>query len=393
VFVTVAFMLGVLWHGHTPSIQTLSIQRLSAQTLPAPTLRFVSPTADTYLSGPVLLRVVIGGDGGPSLVDDVTFFADGRQVCVVPAASPQCRWDAGPELVAHALRAVARLKSGGRLVANVRTKDVGYVESVSVDVVLANAVVTDGGHFVKGLTRGDFRILDDGKERPVTSFQSTDAPLELVLALDVSASMSPALGDMKTAAGAFLRALRPQDRVTLVAFNDAMFTLSREVAGTEAMPALDKLTAWGGTSLYDVIVRSTQLLSRKPGKHALVIFSDGDDNASQATLEQVRRLAADSDAMLMAVGLGRGSEVNELKKTLESLAETSGGRALFASRSDELTESFGKVVEDLINQYTLGFEPQRDGRDHQIRVEVPGRGVRVRARRVYAAPPELPAAK
>ena len=56
-------------------------------------------------------------------------------------------------------------------------------------------------------------------------------------------------------------------------------------------------------------------------------------------------------------------------------------------------ESFAKVVEDLINQYTLGFEPQRDGRDHQIRVQVPGRGVRVRARRIYTAPPELPSAK
>jgi hypothetical protein len=58
-----------------------------------------------------------------------------------------------------------------------------------------------------------------------------------------------------------------------------------------------------------------------------------------------------------------------------------------------LTETFGKVVEDLINQYTLGFAPQRDGRDHQIRVEVPGRGVRVRARRVYVAPPPLPREK
>jgi hypothetical protein len=82
--------------------------------------------------------------------------------------------------------------------------------------------------------------------------------------------------------------------------------------------------------------------------------------------------------------------VDDLKETLESLAEASGGRVLFAKRSDELIESFGTVVEDLINQYTLGFEPQRDGRDHQIRVEVAGRGVKVRARRVYVAPPALP---
>ena len=377
-FATVLFLLAALLFGRAQ---------------PAPTMRFVSPTEDTYVSGVVLLRVVLDGDAAPALVEDVTFFADGRQVCVVPATSPQCRWDAGPELTTHAIRAVARLKTGGRVIANVRTKDAGYVEAVSVDVVLANAVVTDGGRFVKGLTRDDFKIFDDGKERPVTSFQSDEAPLEMVLALDVSASMSTALADVKEAAQGFLRALRPQDRVTVVAFNNALFTLSRGVPGTEALPALNKLTAWGSTALYDVIVRSLQLLSRQPGKHALVIFSDGDDSASQATLEQVRKLVSDNDAMLMAVGLGRGSTVNDLKETLESLADVSGGRVLFAEKSDELSESFAKVVEDLINQYTLGFEPQRDGRDHEIRVQVPGRGVRVRARRVYTAPPELPSAK
>ena len=366
---------------------------LTGQAQSAPTLRFASPTDETYASGLVVLRVVVDGDSAASLIEDVTFFADGRQVCVVPGTTPQCKWDAGPQLTTHAIRAVARLKSGGRLVANVRTKDAGYVEAVSVDAVLASAVVTEGGRFVKGLTRDDFKIFDDGKERPVTSFQSNEAPLEVVLALDVSASMSTALADVKAAAEGFLRALRPQDRVTVVAFNNALFTLSRGVTGTEALPALNKLTAWGATALYDVIVRSLQLLSRQPGKHALVIFSDGDDSASQATLDQVRKLVADSDAMLMAVGLGRGSTVDELKEKLESLADASGGRVLFAEKSDELTASFAKVVEDLINQYTLGFEPQRDGRDHQIRVQVPGRGVRVRARRVYTAPPELPSAK
>jgi len=366
---------------------------LCGQAQSAPTLRFASPTDETYASGLVVLRVIVDGDSASSLIEDVTFFADGRQVCVVPGTTPQCKWDAGPQLTTHAIRAVARLKSGGRLIANVRTKDAGYVEAVSVDAVLANAVVTEGGRFVKGLTRDDFKIFDDGRERPVTSFQSNEAPLEVVLALDVSASMSTTLADVKAAAEGFLRALRPQDRVTVVAFNNALFTLSRGVTGTEALPALNKLTAWGATALYDVIVRSLQLLSRQPGKHALVIFSDGDDSASQATLDQVRKLVADSDAMLMAVGLGRGSTVDELKEKLESLADASGGRVLFAEKSDELTESFAKVVEDLINQYTLGFEPQRDGRDHQIRVQVPGRGVRVRARRVYTAPPELPSAK
>jgi VWFA-related protein len=362
------------------------------QSQSAPTLRFVSPTDDTYLSGPVLLKVVIEGEAGPSLVEDVTFFANGREVCVAPAATPQCSWDSGTELKSHTLRAVGRLKAGGRIVANVRTKAAGYVESVSVDVVLVNAVVTDGGRFVQGLTRDAFRILDDNKERPITSFQSTDAPLELVLALDVSGSMADALAEVKTAATSFVRALRPQDRVTLVAFNDRMFTLTRSESNKDVLVgAVEKMTASGSTALYDVIVRSLQLLSRQPGKHAVVLFTDGDDRSSQSTLAQVQQVVEESDAMILAIGLGNDRERSQLKQKLESLAETSGGRVLFAERSSDLAESFAEVVRDLVNQYTLGFVPQRDGRSHMIEVRVPKRSVRVRARRSYTAPEQAPA--
>ena len=84
------------------------------------------------MSGPVLLKVTIEGEAGPSLVEDVTFFADGRQVCVAPGTRPQCGWDAGDELKEHALRAVGRFKAGGRIVANIRTKAVEYAEAVQL---------------------------------------------------------------------------------------------------------------------------------------------------------------------------------------------------------------------------------------------------------------------
>ena len=243
-----------------------------------PALRFVSPTSQTYLSGPVLLRVAVEGTTELGTVEDVTFFANGRQVCVAPGQKPECAWDAGPQLKQHVLRAVARLKNGERLIANVRTMSAEYVESVSVDVVLANAVVTDGGRFITGLDRSAFRLFDDGQERPITSFQSTDAPLEVVLALDVSESMREVLPDVKTAAITFVKALRAQDRVTLVAFNDSMFVPVRSASGPEAVTkAIDDLSAFGATALFDVAVRSLELLSRQPGKHALVFFTDGED--------------------------------------------------------------------------------------------------------------------
>jgi len=97
---------------------TLAVS-MQAGTQDAPTLRFTSPTAETYLSGPVLLKVVIDPPGSENLVTDVTFFANGRQVCIAPSTRPECAWDAGAEVREQAIRAVARLKRGGRIVANV----------------------------------------------------------------------------------------------------------------------------------------------------------------------------------------------------------------------------------------------------------------------------------
>ncbi|MEQ1758608.1 MAG: VWA domain-containing protein [Vicinamibacterales bacterium] len=360
----------------------------------APTLRFTSPTAGTYLTGAVTLRVDLEG-ASIGVLEDVTFFADGRQICVAPGNRPQCEWDAGANLKEHVLRAVGRLKVGGRLIANVRTSAVQYAESSVVNIVQANVFVTEGGRFVKGLTREAFRLLDDRQPRQVTGFSPAGSPIEVVLALDVSGSMADALGDVKVAAKTFLAALGPQDQVTVVAFNDSMFTLVRRETSREAREAaIDGLSAFGGTALYDVIVRALEQLGQQPGRRALVLLSDGEDRSSQATFAQVQDLVRRSDATLFAVGLGRGASVQELKEKLEALAETSGGRVLFAERSDGLKVPFAEVVEDLASQYTLSFAPNADGKEHELRVELPGRNARIRARKSYTvANAGVPAAR
>ena len=353
-----------------------------------PTIRFISPTADTYLSGPVLLRVAIEPPSLASQVLDVTFFADGRQVCVAESARPECAWDAGATVEEHLIRVVARLRNGGRIVQNVRTKSLGYAEAVTVEIVQVNAVVTDpGGHFVKGLTRDQFRILDEGTPQRITSFEPTGTALELVLAVDVSGSMADAMGDVKQAVRSFMEALGPKDQVTLVAFNDAMFTLARRESNPAVRTrAVERLSPWGSTALYDVIVRSLDILSRHPGRRALVIFSDGDDQASQASFQDVERLVREGDATVFMVGLGRGATSNDLKDKMDQLALASGGRALFVDRSDQLGAPFAAIVEELSNQYMLGFEPARDGKWHTIDVQVPNTRYRVRARQGYKAP-------
>lgn len=90
--------------------------------------------------------------------------------------------------------------------------------------------------------------------------------------------------------------------------------------------------------------------------------------------------------MVFAIGLGSRAQHDQLRDRLEAITGTSGGRVLVADKSEDLKNSFAEIVQDVINQYTLGFEPRRDGRSHTIKVELVGRDGRVRSRRTYVAP-------
>jgi Ca-activated chloride channel family protein len=355
-------------------------------------MKIVSPPADAFVSDQVTLEAQILPRERRSEVIDVTFYADGKLVCrTADAQQPKCNWDAGAVIRPHLIRVVASLKSGDRLVATTRTREIDYAESVDVQVVQVNASVVDRrGRFVSGLGSDNFRVTEDGVAQKILHFASEDSPLEVVVALDVSGSMGAAIEDLKTAARQFLASLRADDQVTLVAFNEEMFLLTQRETGAEArLRAVDRLGAWGGTALYDVIIRSLEQLSRKPGRRSLVIFSDGDDKSSQATLETVQRVIKSSDATLFMVGLGEGREQKKLKDTLESLAEPSGGRAVFAERPSDLAKAFGEIVEELKHQYLLGYEStnaKKDGTWRRLSVELPNTNHRVRAREGYFGP-------
>lgn len=368
----------------------LSALGLSAQA-PGLTIRIVSPGADTYLSGPVLLKAILEPPRRAREAERVLFYADGRLVCTVAdTARAECPWDAGAEVDEHLVRVVADLKDGGRVISTTRTKGLEHVEHVSVDVVQLTAVVNDGNRFVKGLERDRFRILEDGVPQAISHFSSEGSPLELVVAVDVSQSMAPNLPQLKNAVRTFLAALGPKDQVTLAAFNDNLFTLARrETVPAQRLRAVDRLAPWGGTALYDVIVRGVQLLSRQPGRRVLVVFSDGDDRTSHATIANVEAAMRSSDATLFMVALGRGAREAQLRSGIQRLVTLSGGRGLFVERSDKLEEAFTDIVEELSNQYLIGYQStntKRDGTWREIAIDVPDSGHAVRARQGYRAP-------
>jgi Ca-activated chloride channel family protein len=371
-----AFVLAVVLASQPPPLQ----------------LQIVSPAEGSYVSDRLMLEARILPRERREEITDITFFADGRLICRgANVQLPQCAWDAGSLIKAHQIRVVATTKSGERLVATRRTRDIDFTEAVSVQVVQVNALVSNrAGQFVGGLSRDRFRVLEDGKPQKIIHFESEEAPLEIVVAMDISGSMGMALDDLKAAVRQFLARLKPTDQVTLVAFNQEMFVLTqRESDQAKLSAAIDRLTVWGGTTLYDVIIRSTELLSRQAGRRSLVVFSDGEDQSSQATFAVVDRALRGSDAPLFMVALGRGREDADLRETAEALAEPTGGRALFAEKPADLGEAFAVILNELTHQYLIGYEstnPAKDGAWRKIEVEVPGTLYRVRTRQGYFAP-------
>lgn len=347
---------------------------------------FDVPRDGDYVSGAQPVRVRI--EPPDAVVRSVSLSADGNVLCTLQSPPYECPWDAGPKVSAHLLRASVLLDDGRRITRTVRTRDGGYVEAVDVDVVQVTATVTDDKGFVRTLTQDNFRVYEDDVAQDITAFTSENIPLEITVAIDVSYSMSPAMPVLKQAVKKFLAALRPTDKVTVLGFNDSVFTVARPTVDLSArLQAVDRMAAWGSTALYDVVIHALDRLGRQPGRRALVVFTDGEDVSSRAPLDVAERRLEASDAMLYAVGQGKASDSRALKTILERLATKSGGRAFFKDL-DELDAVFAAIIDELSNQYLLGYVPKdlaRDGRWRKIRLEAPGKDVKIRTRQGYRA--------
>lgn len=367
----------------------IALPELAAQSA-APAITFVSPGDGTYASGPMTVAVRL--DPAEVPVRNISLFADGRLICSLERTPYECPWDAGPRVAEHVLRAVAVLSDGRRVARAIRTKGVAYAEAVDVDVVQITATVTDkNGAFVRGLPKQAFRVFEDDRRQDITFFAAENIPLEIIVAVDVSGSMTNAMGQVKSAVKTFLSALRPSDRVTVIGFNDNVFTLARPSADLATrLRAIDRLAPWGGTALYDVIVQAIGQLGRQTGRRVLVVFTDGEDLNSHIPIETAVGRIESHDAVLYPIGQGRATEIRTLRAILEQLAATSGGRAFFED-IEHIDRVFANILEELSNQYLLGYvspDVAHDGRWRTIKVDTPGRDVRVRARQGYRVNPK-----
>lgn len=356
---------------------------------PAPAVVIEEPGPGVVLSGPSQLAATITPE---SDVRQVTFFVDGQPACRVQSPPFRCEWAAGQGSTARTVRVVADLTSGQRLVATRRTPAPGLSFGSTVDAVLVPTRVLDGnGGFVQGLTADRFRLYEDGELQEVISVLAEDAPASVMLALDMSASMGPKMADLRRAAGRFLDSVRDYDAVTLAAFNQNLFVLTRPDADDATRrEALDRMTPWGGTALFDSVIRAADVLRSQPSPRVIVAFTDGEDVDSIGSVQTVRAALQRSDVVLYLVVGGtqpsRGSSTDELAR----VADETGGAAWFTERMESLGDRFTAIVGDLTSGYVLLYVPRRplgDGAWRSLRVEIagPSRARAVRSRQGYLA--------
>ena len=367
----------------------LGVVALPAGQGPQPTLRIVSPKDGTYQSSDVTISAVVDPPG--ETVARMSFFVDGRLRCTVERPPFQCNWNVGRDVKEHSFRVVATLSSGRRRPPQtVRSKGPAseFTDNADVDIIQLTVTVLDGSRFVRDLPQTAFRVYEDDVRQPINYFRAENTALELVTAIDVSQSMTGAIDQMKENVKHFVSALRPADHIWLTPFNDNWFVLETPSAERAALlKAIDHLSAWGSTSLYDVLIRSLDLLGRQTGRRAVVIFTDGDDTSSRVSFEAAERQAGTSDAVLYMIGQGRVIDDRSLKALCERLAQKSGGRAFFPRTIDDVRPVFDQIVDELSNQYLITYVPPSQKRDstwHHIRVEVTGGQYQVRARQGYS---------
>jgi VWFA-related protein len=259
--------------------------------------------------------------------------------------------------------------------------------------------VTDGrGRRVTGLNQGDFRVYEDGRLRPVTLFHHGAGPITLGLAVDHSGSMRDNIPGVTAALTAFGAITFPEDQLFVIGFNDR---LSQPLAAQgrpftndarEIAAAIGSIPARGQTALYDAVVAGLERAKQgRWDKRTLVIVSDGGDNVSRHTGDEVEALARESDVVIYAIGL-RGMSEEQSPRILRRLADNTGGAAYFPGRVDEIAGILREIVAELREQYTLGFSPDSaNGVFHRIAVTATGpdgRALRVRTRAGYLVPVE-----
>src|SRR5579884_1735616 len=281
--------------------------------------------------------------------------------------------------------------------------DTGAVFRSDTRLVVCHTTVIDkNGHLVTDLQPNAFTVYENGVAQPIKSVKREDVPVSMGLIIDNSGSMRDKRAKVEAAALALVKDSNRDDEVFIVNFNDEAFLdnphgkdFTNDIK--EIQEALTRIDSRGGTAMRDAIRMSIDHLKEKAhkDKKVLVVVTDGNDNSSVITLENLVKTAQQSEVLIYGVGLLSEEERREAKRAeraLEALAEATGGEAFFPKDVSEVERIAHQVAHNIRNQYSIVYAPANqsmDGTFRQIKVTVKAPGnPTVRTRSGYYATPD-----
>ena len=251
---------------------------------------------------------------------------------------------------------------------------------VETDLVVLHATVTDrSSRPIADLKQEHFRVLEDNVEQKIKVFKREDIPVSVGILVDNSGSMRDKRRGVSAAALKFVRSSNPKDEVFLVNFNDESY-LDTDFTDSVALleDALERIDSRGGTAFYDAVHLGLRHLTEKASwdKKILLLITDGEDNASRISLEELVRAVQRSDVMIYTVGLLSGESSRSMrraKRALENIAKASGGSTFFPESLDEVSVVANDIANDIRNQYVLAYTPTNtvlDGKFRKVEVRL-----------------------
>ena len=260
------------------------------------------------------------------------------------------------------------------------------------EVILHATVVDEKNRLVTDLAKQDFTVYENNQPQTIQVFKREDYPVAMGIIVDNSGSMREKRDEVNKAAINLVRSSNPEDQVFVVNFSDEPI-LDQEFTSDikKLQAALEHVEARGGTALYDAVVAASDYLLKSPlQRKVLFVVTDGEDDASQESLEEtVHRIQQENGPVLYSIGLLGEDHDRKAKRALQILSERTGGIAFFPPTLNEVDEISRSVAHDIRNQYTISYTPttpKNVGGYRTIHVDAHARGYKkltVRTRSGY----------
>jgi VWFA-related protein len=341
-------------------------------------------------SGQVRVKVAVQSIGG-GIAKKVELFLDAKKIgsWLAPpyeATIPFAEYARGSILRATALSEDGKEANDIRMLKGPSTT----VESVRVDVVQLHVSALDKeSHFVKGLTREDFKIQEDGKPEEMTGFEvAENLPLNIGLVIDSSGSMEKGMPFVREACAELFKVLmRQKDQGFVLEFRERPKFLQELTSDSGALQrASHDLRAAGATALYDAVILGLYQFRTLQGRKALVVVTDGDDNRSHVEYDTLLRYARSAGAPIYFIAVNIPLTDFKSRKIIHEIAKESGGEVFSIGSASKIGEVTHRIEEELRSQYILAFRSDSQkppGEYRAITVAVNKPGITARTIRGY----------